>query len=174
MMIVWNKPVKHNKKLPWCSLYKKNSLQLLNFQCPCEISITGTHLRLYFFFNHIFTSLEPNSYTQQLLDCTSWILDRVIWYSIKVTMKIEIRLLTLEAVRSMSVDRSRMVRAALICARRRSSLRSFCLSPVTRAKSTISLPNWLNAFTNSVKLLTPSSRVSVFDTYTVQLEEFFK
>lgn len=72
--------------------------------------------------------------------------------------------LTLEAVSSISVDRSRMVRAALIWARRRSSFRSFCRSPVTCARSTISLPNWLNAFTNSVKLLTPSSLVNVLDT----------
>ena len=58
-----------------------------------------------------------------------------------------------------------MVRAALIWARRLSSFKSFWRSPVTWAKSTISLPNWLKALTNSVKLFTPSRRVSVFDTY---------
>jgi hypothetical protein len=67
-------------------------------------------------------------------------------------------------VSSIIVDLSRTCRAAAIWALRRSSFRSFCLSPVRWASSTISAPNWLNAFTNSVKLFTDSNRSRLWET----------
>lgn len=73
--------------------------------------------------------------------------------------------LTLDEVSNSIVDRSSTCRAAAIWDRRRSSFRSFCRSPVRCASSTISVPKWLNALTNSVKLLTPSKRPRLCDTY---------
>lgn len=73
--------------------------------------------------------------------------------------------LTLDEVNSSMVDRSSTCRAAAIWDRRRSSFRSFCRSPVKWASSTISVPKWLKALTNSVKLLTPSKRPRLRDTY---------
>ena len=65
---------------------------------------------------------------------------------------------TFEEVSSIMVDLSSTCLAAAICARLRSSFRSPWRSPVRCASSTISAPNCEKALTNSVKLLTPSSR----------------
>lgn len=73
--------------------------------------------------------------------------------------------ITLDEVSSSMVDRSSTCRAAAIWDRRRSSFRSFCRSPVRCASSTISVPKWLKALTNSVKLLTPSNRPRLWDTW---------
>lgn len=73
--------------------------------------------------------------------------------------------LTLDEVNSSMVDRSSTCLAAAIWDLRRSSFRSFCRSPVKWASSTISVPKWLKALTNSVKLLTPSNRPKLRDTY---------
>lgn len=72
---------------------------------------------------------------------------------------------TLLDVSNIIVDLSSTCLAAAICALLLSSLRSFCLSPVRCASSTISAPNWLKAFTNSVKLFTDSKRSRLWDTY---------
>ena len=72
---------------------------------------------------------------------------------------------TLAEVRSIMVERSRTRRAAPIWALRRSSFKSTCLSAVTWASSTISVPNWQKALTNSVKFVTDSSLVIVFTTW---------
>ena len=45
---------------------------------------------------------------------------------------------------------------------------TFCLSPERCAKFTMSAPNWLNAWTNSVKLWTFSSSFSLSSTYKMQ------
>jgi len=79
--------------------------------------------------------------------------------------RIRFGVLTLDEVNSSMVDRSSTCRAAAIWDRRRSSFRSFCRSPVKWASSTISVPKWLKALTNSVKLLTPSSRPRLRDTF---------
>lgn len=71
--------------------------------------------------------------------------------------KIHLPHLTLDEVSNSIVERSRTNLAAAICARLLSFFMSFCLLPVRCASSTISVPNWLKALTNSVKLVTPSS-----------------
>lgn len=80
---------------------------------------------------------------------------------------------TLAAVSNIKVERSRTCRAAPICALLLSSLRSAWRSPVSWASSTISDPNWLNAFTNSVKFVTLSSLVNVFTTWNSKCEQIY-
>jgi len=95
----------------------------------------------------------------QLARCLSLSLTRLTFWPGSVRV-----VLTLDEVSSSMVDRSSTCRAAAIWDRRRSSFRSFCRSPVRCASSTISVPKWLNALTNSVKLLTPSKRPRLWDT----------